>query len=735
MKDSSAGPAGTYEFRTAPIGAGGFVIGLDISTDGRRMLHWADVFNGYIRDAGESAWKFLMRPDNLERREYDPRPKTASTDRGVFSARIAPSDRNRLYAAWNGFIFRSDDGAKSWRRTALPAKRMQSNMGPQRRFNRTIDVHPRNADQVIVGTNNDGVHATLDGGTSWSQIAVPAALETWDGAKPGKYLVAFDPGQPETVYVHVFGVGLYRSTQGLAGTFGLVQGSPAEASCLVVTPAGDVWICKFRTTNYSPNPSLFRMSRGGIWTSYDPKTGADQVAIDPFDPKHIVVVNENGAFRQSYDGGTTWLAHKTYRGEGEIQWLSNRVKPMYPAHILFDPVERGKLWMAEGVGICWSNPPTANNETWTWHDHSQGNEELVSTSVFSGPDNPVPLLTFWDKPLWRLENDREWKNSWSYPVPAGEAFGQGTVTIGHNIDHAIDDPHYLAACVGMAQVYNGYSEDYGKTWHKFPGLPPGGAWKPGGCIAVSNRDNIVVVQANNGPAVYTLNGGMTWNHVAFGGHDPVTHLNNAYYVARRNLASDKTRPSVFALLVNNIIPNVKPDTLGRDIAGLWLTTDGGISWTRKFAGLINVGSGAFVSTGQFWQARLEYVPGFTRELLYADGEGGRGNKLLWSRDDGESWTDVHQRVRTIHSFGFGKAAPGQSRPSVFFMGTVNGVTGVHASYDWFATTPILLSRFPNRSIDGVACVGGDLHRFGRCYVGFNGSGFALGDFHASRSQA
>src|SRR5689334_6987055 len=48
---------GKFEWRRAPIPAGGFVPGLDISSDGSRMVHWADVFNGYIRNAGEDAWK------------------------------------------------------------------------------------------------------------------------------------------------------------------------------------------------------------------------------------------------------------------------------------------------------------------------------------------------------------------------------------------------------------------------------------------------------------------------------------------------------------------------------------------------------------------------------------------------------------------------------------------------------------------------------------------------------
>lgn len=709
-------PLGTFAWRRAPIPAGGFVTGLDMAADGSRMIHWTDVFNGYIRDAGEDAWKLLLRRDTLAKAEYDPRPRTATTHDGVFAGRIAPSDKDVIYVSWNGFVFRSADGGARFARTALPARRMQSNLGPQRRFNRCLDVHPTDANRVVVGTSNDGVHYTLDGGATWGAIAVPPAAQT--ARHEGKYLVAFGPG--EAVYVHVPGSGLFRSTAGPQGAFAKV-GGPLTASCLVVSRAGAVYACEYRTGS-STAPDALKRFDGTTWTALP--CPADQVAVDPFDERHLFAVGENliggnPVIRRSLDGGATWTAHRFTRGSGEVGWLSNRRLASFPAQIVFDPAVRGKLWMADGVGVTWSMAP-APGTVWALHDHSNGNAELLGTATVSIPGNP-PILCFWDKPLWRLEDDRSPTNMWSYPVAPGKPFSDNTVTVGYGVDHAADDPTFLVAVAGQGSNLNGFSTDAGRTWTEFS-TKPAAPFKFGGAVAVGTRRNFIILSSDGGSGAYTLDGGLTWQPVSFDGHDPVMNWNSAYYVNRLNIAADKTRPGVFAALVHNV-----RELPGGDCAGLWLTKDGGKTWEPRFRGVIH---GAEGSQAQFWQCRLRYVPGFPGELLYADGDGNPGNRLVWSQDDGAAWANVHPGIRNVTSFGFGKAAPGRDRPAVYFHGTVNGVAGVYASFDWFATDPILLSAAPLETISSIGDVTGDLNIAGRCYVMIGGNGAAICDYKA-----
>src|SRR3546814_14299012 len=84
------------------------------------------------------------------------------------------------------------------------------------------------------------------------------------------------------------------------------------------------------------------------------------------------------------------------------------------------------------------------------------------------------------------------------------------------------------------------------------------------------------------------------------------------------------------------------------------------------------------------------------------------------------------------------AAPGAARPAVYFYGTFDKVQGLYASFDWFATDPVLISRFPNNSIDYVSAglgLVGDMNRFGRCYLGFGGNGWVRADLRSAARQS
>lgn len=718
MRNSLGQYIGTFEDRVAPIGAGGFVIGMDFSSDGSRMIHWADVFNGYIRNKGEEKWKLLLRTDNLDPVEYDPRVRDADgkniNDTGVYAGRIAPSNKDIIYAAWNGYIFKTTDGGANFFRTAFPRREMESNMGPQRRFNRTIEIHPTDPNQVLVSTGGDGVLYSLDGGASWTQLDLPSPTNTYHGS-PGKCLLAIDPSNPNYVYIHVYGVGMFRSDDGVAGPYAQITGGPDTASCLVTSPTGVIYACRFRTLSSGEGSGpLWKYTRTDGWEIIlAAQVQPDQVAVDPFDENHLITVDENGSlWRRSRDGGQTWAGiPNEWRGPGETNWFSNRSKAMYPAQLMFDPVVEGRLWVSEGIGISYADLPE-DDSRFVFLDYSSGNEELVSFAGFSAEGYP-PLLTCWDKPIWRMDNLRKPTNMWKYPVPQGGSYNNNVVTIGHWIDNAIDDPDFFAAVVGQGSVYNGYSVDGGKNWQQFSGVPEGG-WRPGGCVAVGNKNNIIITSSNNGGAFYTLDGGETWNPVAFGAQSPVTNWANAYYVHRQNISADKTRPGVFCGLIHDLS---HPSGRG----GVFLTTDGGVTWTQRLVGLIQPG------TTQFGQTNFGYIPGKTGELLYADCQGTANQKLMWSKDDGATWTALPYMNR-IRRWSFGKAKAGSDYPVIFVSGTYNGVVGYYISDDWLATPPKLLTRFPNNSFAAVNGLVGDMNKYGRYYVGFGSNGWAIIDY-------
>lgn len=735
-----------WQIAPAPIGfGGGFVTGIDIASDGSRMVCNTDVFNGYIREAGETRWRHLLRQDNLAPVEFDPRPDNAKVLRaevesgannGTYCTRIAPSDPRIIYTAWNAFLYRSIDAGKSFRRTPLPPKAFLSDTGPSRRFNRSIDVHPRDPAQVIVGTNGDGCYASADGFATFRELKLPGTGKDFSGT-PGRYLVAWAPDGG--AWVHVFGVGLYHAPMGIAGQL-LFAGGPATASCLVVGKDGAVYVCEFRTSA-TQIPDALHILRGGQWRRGKDTLNADQVAVDPFDPMHLVWANENsGQWWQSFDGGATSIDFgNERRGAGESKWLSDSGKAVFPAQILFDPVRRGRLWICEGVGVNYCDLPAKTSDPVVFHDVNAGISEFVSTCGLSAAGNPVALLGVMDKGVWQVSGDTE--KGWAYSPPLGRVADPSAVAHVRSLDNASDDPDFV---VGLFQQdgSNGWSSDWGRTFQSFPPPPGQQSWLPGGDCAVSTRNNIIIAQGNRGSAWWTKTGGLRtedWHPVSFGGYSPVASWLNAYYVHRDCIAADKTRPGVFAALVNNIykLPN-NDDAIGRDIAGLWLNRNGGEGdWEHRIKGTLAPLGAQNHTLSQFWQARLAYVPGCSGELLYANCEGtNRYDQLMWLQDDGAKIKGLP--AYRLLAFDFGMPAPGAARPAIYFYGTYGKVQGLYVTFDWFETDPVLISRFPNSSFDYVSAglgLVGDMSRFGRCYLGFGGNGWVRADMIAGHAQA
>ncbi|WP_338502692.1 hypothetical protein V6R86_05120 [Sphingomonas kaistensis] len=710
-----------------PIGAGGFVTGIEISADGEFFACRTDVGNAYVRRRSDKFWMPLFTTDSMEAKEYDPLPdaKDKADGLGVAGIRLAPSDKNVIYASFQGSIWRSADGGRTIRRTALRPVKMLANTGWQRLFNPAIDVHPKIPSSVIVGTWGEGVWYTADSGVTWRSAAVPAAGAAQDGA-PGLYLVLFDPGSPDTVYVFVTGLGLFRSTTGPAGQFESLSGGPRYSSNIVASADGSIYVCEF--TKETVGGLLWRFKPGAGWSSGKGEQEAFVVAVDPARPERLLAIAPYGATMQSEDYGATFskaFMGKWAEGGGEIRWMGG-LTMLFPAQVRFDPREPNRAWIAQGVGVARADVDRSRGSLTDW---SAGIEELCTTSVLCVPGGKT-YLSAWDKSFWRVDSLTSFSNDFRYPVTAGGKHTTDLVAFASSIDFAPEDPNFLVGVIAPSdKSAPGYTADGGRTWQAFSNAPDSG-WGNGGCIAAGSRTNIVLLPSNNAAGVFTLDGGRSWSPIKLDGSNPTTNFANAFYVARKNISADKTRPGTFALVYTTVKDNEYTNPLG----GLWLTRDGGRSWTRQATGVIgapNIPASEMMLLGmdprQFWQCQLEYVPGRSGELVYTPHADFPGDRFYWSKDDGKTWSQLHPSIRNVTAFGFSKAAPGQSRPALFFWGEVKKQKGLFVSIDWFATEPKLLTRFPSRMLAGVTCIAGDPDRFGRAYVGTNCAGWVRVD--------
>ena len=225
-----------------------------------------------------------------------------------------------LYAATGDAIARIAESGDAWRvRVSL------SGSGAQ-----CLAVDPADGDTVYAGLREAGVRRTTDGGSSWSDCALPA---------PGVFSLAVSAADG-AVYAGTEPSALYRSDDG--------GESWRELDSLLDLPSRPTW-------SFPPRP----------WTSH-----VRWIAPSPHDADLLLVGIELGGLMRSTDGGTTWQDHRpgAQRDVHSLAW---------------HPGVEGRAYEAGGGGAAWSDD---RGETWLPAD--DGRDRHYTWSVAVDPDDP-----------------------------------------------------------------------------------------------------------------------------------------------------------------------------------------------------------------------------------------------------------------------------------------------------------------------------------------------------------
>ncbi len=211
----------------------------------------------------------------------------------------------------------------------------------------SLTLHPGNSRILYVGTN-EGVFKSTDGARSWRGVF----QHFGEPDRFGVSGVAIDPNHPSTVYAVTHHLGLYKTTDGgrtwrPSGPQVVQRGYPAV---LAVDPGRTEIVYTGR------RDGLRKTSDGGrTWHRVGaslPATPVSALAIDPSDPQTLwAAMNDGRRLFVSRDGGRTWR-ERTKRLPGlNVYVPSLAFDPREPGAVYAGTA--AGIWKSLDHGLSW----------------------------------------------------------------------------------------------------------------------------------------------------------------------------------------------------------------------------------------------------------------------------------------------------------------------------------------------------------------------------------------------
>jgi photosystem II stability/assembly factor-like uncharacterized protein len=530
----------------------------------------------------------------------------------IFSLTIDQKHPEILWAGTQAMrgVFKSTDGGETW-------SEMENGIEVQNGMEiRSFSVDPTNSDVVYMGgsyTPNPSelavrgfIYKTTDGGKHWTKLLEPGAVVRW---------LLIDPSNADVIYaptgiwdrLAVKPEGILKSTDGGRTWSSINEGLTSLAvNGLVMDPRNSQVLIAtmgkasgFLNEERELNGAVFKTTDGGQnWRKVYPPTDREvrysAVAFAPSDPD-IVYVDAGTEVLRSSDGGDTW---QRFRMQPEDAYrdtpIALAVHPEHPELIYMN---------AYGGGVFRSDDGGR-----TWVDASVGYTGSQSWDVATHPMNPDFVLVGSKNDVHvSFDRGRTWQ-------------GRNTpwVAISMTLAVAVDPTNPDRILIGH-EMYGCIrrSETGGQTWkYALPDLgeePPSkhmsiyqivfASSQPSTLYAASGISSMafVVPRETQGCGVFkSTNGGKSWFPV--------------------NLGLEAADLNTFALAVHPSNPDlVYVGTLDN---GVFVTTDGGATWSKSGSGMPPV------------DVRSLAIDSSHPDIVYA---GTDGMALFKSVDGGKTW--------------------------------------------------------------------------------------------------
>ena len=489
-----------------------------------------------------------------------------------------------LYGASSTGLYKSVDGGTTWTLLLTKGYGIVSDVALDPASNTTI--YAAAASPFTNAAN--GIYKSVDAGLTWTQLA--GGLPTTD---VGRIAFSVSPVGNNAIYAAIEApssgnlLDIYRSTD--HGTTWLSAGATG-AKC-----NGQCWynmaITADRTdTNvvYFSGFSLYRsVDRGATFTDVGGAIHVDHhaFAFDPSSPTTIFAGSDGGIFR-SPDNGATWTSLNANLAITQF-YAGISLHPTAPFPVLGGTQDNGTLEF--GGAAAW-------------------------TPVYGG-DGGFTATNYLNPDITWVET--QWISASGYSGPnradsRGGAYARKVNGIGSG-DRALFIPPLVMSPSTPTTLYFGTQRLYrtrnnGEQWtFMSPNLSKGNGSIS--AIAPAARDsNVVYVGASDGNVSVTVDGGTTWTQAIIGlpnryvsdiivdpAHSEIAFVSmsgfqsqHVFKTVNRGASWTSINGNLPDVPVNAIVRIPGGDLFAGTDLGVYVSGDGGISWTRPATGLPNI---------------------------------------------------------------------------------------------------------------------------------------------------
>ena len=461
------------------------------------------------------------------------------------------------------------------------------------------------------------------------------------------------------------------------------------------------------------------------------------VAINPANPLQMFT-GDSGSWYYS-----TWRSQLVvhydrpeHQAAADIPYLGTIV-PFTLSNVVWGP--DNIIYISDGVGV-WKLLPSDISMTSYSHppltSMSVGIEQLVINWIQSRPSNLALHVICMDRAVFAIADQTKYPLDCKSQAIVNANFSD--INKGYSIDYAASDPTFSIALIGegftpYGTFYIIKSSDSGANWTKVT-TNPSGIMASGGCVAALTPTNWIWVKANGwnapsnlgGRVYYTKNGGSSWAPITTPGlavGDGFYGPPSNYSLRRQIAVADRVNGYFYLYNSGAVLP------------GIWRSTNGGANFARVCTTRLDGGGGQ-----DAWNCQLRPLPpytGYTGGEFYATGgindAGNPGSALHECKDIGASVTTAVPARPMCGRLGLAKPSPvtrirrfsstASSMPRTIrreLVAKAYWQSDDHCAH-WTMLTP---NKFVNHSLDQINIVEGDLNVYGKCYVGFTGSGVA-----------